>query len=111
MVRQYANNLIDTLFGCTTYTTVPRGLPDGTRINISYPEAVKVYNEHIGGVDLTDQMHRFYTCMHKSSYRWYLWLFWFLVDMAIDNAYILECCIRDKTPGQGRCNNELYIRS
>ena len=38
----------DTLFGCTTYTTVPRDLPDETRINISYPEAEKTYNECMG---------------------------------------------------------------
>ena len=58
---------VDTLFGCSTYTTVPRGLPDGTRIQVACPEAVKAYNEHMGGVDLADQMCRFYTCTHKSS--------------------------------------------
>ena len=31
------------------------------------PDAVKAYNEHMGGVDLADQMRRFYTCTHKSS--------------------------------------------
>ena len=45
---------VDTLFDCTTYTTVPMDLPDGTRINISCPEAVKAYNEHMRGVDLAD---------------------------------------------------------
>ena len=58
---------VDTLFGCTSYTTVYRGLLDGTRVQVMCPEAVKAYNEHMGGVDLADQMHRFYTCTHKSS--------------------------------------------
>ena len=48
----------------------------------------------MGGVDLADQMHRFYTCTHKSPRRWYLWLFWFLLDLAIDIAFILECYSR-----------------
>ena len=59
-------------------------------MNVTCPLAVKAYNEHMGGVDLADQIRRFYTCTHKSSRKWYLWLFWFLVDLAINNAYIIE---------------------
>ena len=83
---------VDTLYDDTVYTTVPKGLPDGSRVQITCPRGVKAYNEHMGGVDLADQMRRFYTCTHKSSRRWYLRLFWFLLDLAIDNAFILECC-------------------
>ena len=90
---------IDTLFGRTAFCTVPRGLPDGTSIRVDCPEAVKAYNENMGGVDLADQMRRFYTCTHKSSRRWYLRLFWFLLDVAVDNAFILECSLR---PAGGR---------
>ena len=28
--------------------------------------------------------------------------------MAIDNAYVLECCFRDRTPGQSRCKSKLF---
>ena len=86
---------------------LPRGLPDGTRTQVSCPQAVKAYNENMGGVDLADQMRRFYTCTHKSSRRWYLRLFWFLVDLAVDNAYILECCMREKT-GLSRRTNLIF---
>ena len=99
---------IDTLFGHHTPTTVPRGLNDGTRIQVSCPYAVRAYNENMGGVDLADQMRRFYTCTHKSSRRWYLRMFWFLVDLAIDNAFILECIIRESTPGQHKRTNKLF---
>ena len=58
----------------------------------------------MGGVDLADQMRRFYPCTHKSSRRFYLCLFWILVDLAIDNAYILECCMREKTGLSRRTN-------
>ena len=90
---------IDTQFGNYTYSTVRRTLPDGTSSNVMCPEAVEVYNENMGGVDLADQMRRFYTCTHKSSRRWYLRLFWFLLDLAVDNAFILECYSR---PSGGR---------
>ena len=75
---------------------------------VSCPEAVKAYNEHMGGVDLADQMRRFYTYTHRSSRKWYFRLFWFLLDLAIDNAYVLECWTRDRTPGQGRRKNKLF---
>ena len=48
----------------------------------------------MSGVDIVDQMRRFYTCTHKSSSRSYLWLFWFLLDLAIDNVYILNAAFR-----------------
>ena len=71
------------------HVTVRRGLTDGTRINVTCPAAVKAYNSNMGGVDLADQICRFYTSSHKSSRRWYLRLFWFLLDLAVDNAFIL----------------------
>ena len=74
--------------------TVPRALPDGTHFRIDCQESVTAYNENMGGVDLVDMMHRFYTCTHKSSRRWYLWLFWLLLDVGVDNVdnvFILEC--------------------
>ena len=80
---------------------------DGSHVQVICPEAVKAYNEHMGGVDLADQMRRLYTCTHKSSRKWYFWLFWFLVDLTVDNAYVLECWFRDRTPGQGRHKNTI----
>ena len=55
-------------------------------------------------------MLRFYTCTHKSSRKWYFRLFWFLVDLAVDNTYVLECLFRDRTPGQGRCRNKQFCK-
>ena len=74
---------IDTMFGATPHITISRKRNDGLIIQISCPEVVKAYTQNMGGVDLADQMRTFYTCTHKSSHRWYLRLFWFLVDVAI----------------------------
>ena len=64
-------------------------------MNVTCPLAVKAYNEHMSSVDLADQICRFYICTHKSSRKWYLQLFWFLVDLAINNAYIIESFWRE----------------
>jgi len=82
---------IDTEFGSTELSLVSRKLRNGSSIRVSCPPAVVAYNQSMGGVDLADQICRFNSCTHKSSCRWYLRLFWFLLDLAIDNAYILEC--------------------
>ena len=84
------------------------GLSDGTRVQVMCPEAVKACNEHMGGVDLADLMCRFYTCTHKLSRNCYFQLFWFLVDLAVDIAYVLECWFCNRTPGQVRYKNKLF---
>ena len=71
--------------------SVSRKLRNGSSIRVPCPPAVVAYNQSMGGVNLADQIRRFNSCTHKSSRRWYLRLFWFLLDLAIDNAYILEC--------------------
>ena len=67
---------------CDFVAWTPKGIhieriypPDRTQVQVLCPEAVKAYNEHMGGVgvDLADQMYnRFYTCTHKSSHKWYV---------------------------------------
>ena len=52
---------------CTTHTIVPRGLLDGTHVQVLCPEAVKAYNEHMNSVDLADYMCRFYTYTHTHT--------------------------------------------
>ena len=95
-------------FDYSSYTTVPRSLSDGTRVEIDCPLGVEAYNKNMGGVDLADQMRRFYTCTHKSSRKWYYRLFWFCLDLAVDNAYILECCVRDREPALPRRTNKQF---
>ena len=92
--------------GCTLLTTVTRDLSDGTTLRVSCQLVVKAYNENKGGVDLSDQMHRFYTCTHKSSRCWYLRLFWFLLDVAIDSAFILASF--ETVAGQRKWTNKQF---
>ena len=38
--------------------------------------------------------------------KWYFRLFWLLVDLAVDNAFVLECWFCDRTPGLVRHKNK-----
>lgn len=42
----------------------------------------------MGGVDLADQRRKYYTVARKSS-KWWKYLFCFLLDTAVDNAFII----------------------
>ena len=44
---------------------------------------------NMGGVDLADQKRKAYSCTRKST-KWYMRLFWYLVDIAIVNGHILQ---------------------
>ena len=61
---------------------------DGTRCQIPCPQPIIMYNEHMGGVDRGDQLRGYYCCRTKSR-RFYKYIFYFLLDVAITNAFIL----------------------
>ena len=58
---------------------------DGSVVPVTSPLCAAGYNTHMGAVDLADQKHTAYTCSRKSE----KWLFGFLVDISVVNAYIL----------------------
>lgn len=61
---------------------------DGTRIAIPCPEAVIAYNANMGGVDRGDQLRGYYNCRTKSR-KFYKYIYHFLFDVSITNAFIL----------------------
>ena len=69
-------------------TNVKRTAKDGSRLIIPCPDSIKLYNAYMGGVDLFDFRRKTYSCSRKSK-KWWLRLFYFLVDMATTNAYII----------------------
>ena len=56
--------------------------------NVSKPAVIDLYNKHMGGVDLADQQRQYYS-VGRSSYKWYRYLFWFLLDISICNSFIV----------------------
>lgn len=80
--------VISNLSDPTKQETVKRRLKDGTTITIPCPESVKSYNKHMGGIDYSDQLRKYYQVRLKSR-KFYKYIFWFMVELAITNAYIL----------------------
>ncbi len=55
---------------------------------VTCPEAFKLYNHYMGGVDLADQKRKYYSIARKSM-KWWYYLFWFLLDTSIVNSFII----------------------
>ena len=62
---------------------------DGTVRMIPCPTAVDTYNKFMNGVDRGDQVKNYYRVRLKCN-KYYKYIFWFMFDVAITNAYILS---------------------
>ena len=71
-----------------TTGTVLRRQRDGTRVSVPCLEAIISYNQNMGGVDRGDQLRGYYNCKVKSR-KFYKYIFYFLLDVSITNAFIL----------------------
>ena len=63
------------------------------KINVKCPKAIMHYNKNMGGVDLMDQRKSFYELDRKSKIKYYLRLFFDLLDISGHNSYVIytEC--------------------
>ncbi len=62
---------------------------NGAKVNeISCPLSFINYNKHMGGVDLADQKRNYYSISRKSL-KWFYYLFWFMLDTSVINAFII----------------------
>jgi hypothetical protein len=55
---------------------------------IEIPTALKEYNKYMGGVDLCDQMSKYYTCVRKSK-TWIRKFQFYLIEIALYNSFIV----------------------
>lgn len=61
---------------------------DQRRVQVPSPQIVIAYNKSMGGVDLADMLISLYRIPCK-THRWYIKVFWHLVDIAKVNSWIL----------------------
>ena len=82
--------LSSALEGMMTYYQF-RGEKKGSKSNslVPCPKVVKLYNGSMGGVDLMDQRTAAYRLDWKSSVRFYLRIFFDLMDIACVNSYLI----------------------
>ena len=69
-------------------TTVQRKERDGSAQMIPCPPNVVAYNKYMGGVDRSDQLWHYYRVRCKTR-KFYRYIFGFLVDSYVVNAFIL----------------------
>ena len=60
-----------------------------TKSLVPRPKVVKLYNSGMGGIDLMDQRTAAYRLDRKSSVRFYLRIFFDLMDIACVNSYLI----------------------
>lgn len=82
-------NVASTPASATDLTTVQRKQKDGTRIDVECPLCVALYNQYMGGVDLSDQLHGSYH-VRLNCRKNYKYIFCFLFDVTVTNALILH---------------------
>lgn len=68
-------------------TVKRRKAGSGQKIDVPCPLSVIKYNKNMGGVDLMDQRKVAYEVDRRSTIKYYLRLFFDLMDIAVNNAY------------------------
>uniref|UniRef100_A0A3Q3LI23 PiggyBac transposable element-derived protein domain-containing protein n=1 Tax=Labrus bergylta TaxID=56723 RepID=A0A3Q3LI23_9LABR len=92
VVRWYDNkavNLISFFVGIEPVGNVKRwDRKSKTRIMVPRPAIVETYNKFMGGVDLLDILSALYKFSFRSR-RWYMYIWWHTVTVAVINAWNL----------------------
>lgn len=86
--RRPVTMLFSNITGMQSTSTVQRRQEgSASKITVSCPDVIKMYNQGMGGVDLVDQ--RAAAChLDRKSIRFYLRIFFDLMDVACANAFI-----------------------
>ncbi|CAH2000325.1 unnamed protein product [Acanthoscelides obtectus] len=69
--------------------------------DVACPRLVLEYNKHMGYVDKVDMLKPIYELDRKSK-KWWLRIFWYLLDISLVNAYIIFKN-RNTTTKSGKC--------
>ena len=62
---------------------------DGSLVELSCPTAILAYTKYMGGVDLGDQLRKYYSVRLKCRKN-YKYIFWFIFYVCITNSFILS---------------------
>ena len=77
--------------------TILRPRAQGNRPReLTKPIAIVNYNSYMGGVDLADQLRSYYP-IGRESKKWWKYLFWFVIESSVVNAFIIYS---ETLPGQ-----------
>ncbi|KAE9521638.1 hypothetical protein AGLY_017934 [Aphis glycines] len=89
-------NLLSTFAAIEPVTKVSRyDRKLNKRVEVDCPHIIKVYNTHMGGVDLLDGLLGRHKIKMRSR-RWYMRLFYHLLDVTIVNSWLLHKRIQNQ---------------
>ena len=74
----------------TTSTVLRQQKGSASKIQVPCPHFIKMYNQGMGGVDLIDQRTAAYHLDRKSRVRFYLRIFFDLMDVACVNSFVVN---------------------
>ena len=75
---------------------------------VSCPAVIEQYNNQMGGVDIMDQKKTTYQFDHRSKYKYYHRVVHDLIDIAINNAYVVF--LKLQHDGTQNMNGKWYRR-
>ena len=81
-------HILTSIPGYTCDKTVNRREKNGNLITISRPTIIQLYNQYMGGVDISDQRVATYR-RHMKSLTWYLQLFHNMFRLSVIQSYIV----------------------
>ena len=88
----WMDNVVMVMYSNCQSTETGSGLrrqKNGSRIAVTCPTAIISYKQHMGDVDRGDQMRGYYSCRTRCR-KFYKYIFHFLLDVSITNAFILQ---------------------
>lgn len=80
------------------------------KISVVCPEVITNYNKYMGGVDLMDQRKVCYEVDRKAKIKYYLRLFFDIMDIAVNNAYVVYTKLHNNKRVEGSLLNSLEYR-
>lgn len=80
------------------------------KIDVICPRIVSHYNKNMGGVDLMDQRKVCYEIDRRSKIKYYLRLFFDLLDISVNNAYTVYTKLHDQKHVEGSLLTNLQFR-
>ncbi|CAM4458281.1 unnamed protein product [Leuciscus chuanchicus] len=82
-------SLLSSACGITPLSSVKRWRKEAkAKVAVPCPSLIPAYNQHMGGIDLSDMLVHMYKTLAKSR-RWYLPLFGYILDLCISNAWLV----------------------
>ncbi|KAI9999745.1 hypothetical protein NQD34_011588 [Periophthalmus magnuspinnatus] len=103
-VKWYDNKcvtLLSNASGIKPLTSVQQWSKDAkANIAVQCPSLIAAYNQHMGGIDLSDMLVHLYKTPAKSR-RWYFLLFGYALDLCISNSWLIykrDCDLLKEKP-------------